>query len=194
MRRHSILVSNLVSKRFFSEKNSAGFSLVELMVSVGIIGILASVAIPQYSKFTNRAKQSEARVKLGSLYTIEKAFYVEANKFSSCLANIGFIPESTPTTRYMVGFNTLTANSNNVGSVNCSGTLAAGTHFFEANNTAVPGAAGKTIKVTSSVDTTFQTFTAVAEGYLQPGTWDDGKTDQWSITETQTLKNERAGL
>ncbi|NDD91252.1 pilin, partial [bacterium] len=133
--RHSFM-STFAKSRVFN-LNISGFSLVELMVSVGIIGILASVAIPQYSKFTNRAKQSEARVKLGSLYTIEKAFYVEANKYSSCLAGIGFTPEDTPTTRYAVGFNAATAGTNNTGSVTCVDGANV-THFL-ANNIAAPG-------------------------------------------------------
>mgnify|MGYP001160669972 CR=1 FL=1 len=53
--------------RALTKIGNQAFSLIELMVVVAIIGILASVAVPQYSKFQNKAKQAEARVSLGQV-------------------------------------------------------------------------------------------------------------------------------
>ena len=175
--------------------NSSGFSLVELMVSVGIIGILASVAIPQYSKFTNRAKQSEARVKLGSLYTIEKAFYVEANKYSSCLAGIGFTPEDTPTTRYAVGFQSVGTNTNVTGSVTCADGV--NNTYFTANAKAAPGfSATRVANTNAKVEAdTANNFNAAADGWLKSGTYSSGQVlDQWIIDQKQELKNVQSGI
>jgi len=74
-------------------KNANGFSLVELMVVVAIIGILASVAVPQFQKFTFKARLTEAKAGLTSLFTAEKAFYGEWSEFDSRFGVIGYAPE-----------------------------------------------------------------------------------------------------
>jgi type IV pilus assembly protein PilA len=66
-----------------SNKSQAGFSLVELMVVVAIIGILASLAIPSVGKYMAKARQSEAKTQLASLYTAEKAFFAEYTVYDS---------------------------------------------------------------------------------------------------------------
>ncbi len=80
---------------------SEGFTLVELMVSVGIIGVLAAVAIPNYNRFTAKARQTEAKVNLGAIYTSEAAYFADINMYSACLGNIG---TNLTTKYYFVGF------------------------------------------------------------------------------------------
>ena len=72
---------------------AGGFSLVELMVVVAIIGILASVAVPQFQKFTFKARMTEAKAGLTSLYTAEKAFFGEWSEFDTRFQVIGYAPE-----------------------------------------------------------------------------------------------------
>jgi prepilin-type N-terminal cleavage/methylation domain-containing protein len=51
-----------------SKRSSAGFTLVELMIVVGILGILATIAIPTVGLYARRAKTSEARVHLSKMF------------------------------------------------------------------------------------------------------------------------------
>lgn len=58
-------------------KNNKGFTLVELMITVLIVGILASVAIPLYRANVRRAKATEADASLGSIRTAVRVYYAE---------------------------------------------------------------------------------------------------------------------
>ena len=62
-------------------KKEGGFSLVELMVAVGIIGTMSTVAVPRYQKFSANAAQSEAQTSLSSIYTLQQLFFTEHDKY-----------------------------------------------------------------------------------------------------------------
>jgi type IV pilus assembly protein PilA len=66
-----------------------GFTLVELMVVVAIVGILVAVAIPQYQKYQARSRQTEAKIALGGVFTAEQSFSVENASYTGCLMQIG---------------------------------------------------------------------------------------------------------
>lgn len=84
-----------------------GFSLVELMVVVAIIGILASIAIPNYQRFQRKARQSEPRTNLSAIYAAEKTFNVEWNFGGTSQAQIGFSVDSGNGLYYSVGWPSL---------------------------------------------------------------------------------------
>ena len=70
-----------------------GFTLVELMIVVAIIGILAAIAIPNFIRFQARSKQAEAKTNLKAIFSGQKARYGERDAYSTALGDIGFSPE-----------------------------------------------------------------------------------------------------
>jgi len=63
-------------------KNSKGFTLIELMIVVVIIGILAALAIPRFMRSTTKAKMSEARQLLKQIYTMQRAYRQENDVYT----------------------------------------------------------------------------------------------------------------
>lgn len=75
----------------------AGFTLVELMIVVAIIGILAAIAIPNFQKYQAKSRQKEAQLQLAAIYTAEKSFNGEYGSYMGCLRQAGFVPEGAGT-------------------------------------------------------------------------------------------------
>lgn len=93
-------------KKFITSlKRQQGFTLVELMVVVAIIGLLSAVAIPNFRKYQAKAKMSEAKLQLSSVYTAETAFFSDYNIYHNCLAHMGYNPQREVLNRYYaIGF------------------------------------------------------------------------------------------
>ena len=63
--------------RFRKKKGQKGFTMIELMVVVVIVGILAAIAIPIYGKYIKNARMTEATGRIGEIVTASKAWAQE---------------------------------------------------------------------------------------------------------------------
>src|SRR5512141_792537 len=72
-------------------RSKKGFTLIELMIVVAIIGILAAIAIPNFLRFQAKSKQSEAKTNLGGIFTAQTAYLGEHNRYGS-FAEIAWAP------------------------------------------------------------------------------------------------------
>lgn len=61
----------------FTKRNTLGFTLVELLAAVAVVGVLATVAIPKYRAYIARSRSAEAKVNLGTILSLERSYFYE---------------------------------------------------------------------------------------------------------------------
>lgn len=81
-----------------------GFTLVELMIAIAIIGILASIAIPQYSKYVQRGYRSDALAAIQQIMNAQERYYTDKATYTTVLTDLGFAAATytTPKGKYVI--------------------------------------------------------------------------------------------
>lgn len=181
-------------------QNQKGFSLIELMIVVAVLGILASVAVPNYQRFQARARQTNAKTLLSGYLASQKATYTEYQYYAGNFVGAGFIPEGTlgfrltaadnpdvlggPTTNPVDLFPGCDATSVVPNPANCSALY---------DNRWTESTYAQTAPVGCAADAagpigTPGSFTACASGLLGNGT-----ADTWSINQLGVVINTNNG-
>ena len=70
--------------KFKMARGEKGFTLIELLIVIAITGILAAIAIPQFSAYKNRAYQSDSKANLHNLFLACKAYWADEGGTSDC--------------------------------------------------------------------------------------------------------------
>src|SRR5690242_1961052 len=70
-------------------KNSKGFTLIELMIVVAIIGILAAIAIPKFADLVTKSKESAVKGSLGSVRSAVSIYYSDTEGIFPIVSSLG---------------------------------------------------------------------------------------------------------
>src|SRR4030042_3355405 len=78
-----------------------GFTLLELIIVIIIVGVLATLGFTQYTKVVEKGRATEARAILGSLRTAERAYFLENGVYTATISELGIdAPAACATTHY----------------------------------------------------------------------------------------------
>jgi type IV pilus assembly protein PilA len=147
-----------------------GFTLIELMIVVAIIGILAAIAIPNFLKYQAKSKQSEAKTNLKGVFTSETAYFGEVNAYADTFNKMGFALAGNKAKAY--GFTLDPSKAPN---------------YYGAFATVPAGLTAPDWKTyTPAVAADGSSFTAGAAGNIDS----DPEMDTWTITSGNDLLNQ----
>lgn len=83
---------------------SKGFTLIEMMIVVAIIGILAAIAYPSYDEYVKRGNRTEGQAFLNDVATRQERYFSQNNAYVTAIADITKLGLSSParstTTKY----------------------------------------------------------------------------------------------
>lgn len=167
---------HVMKKGDFMRKS--GFTLIELMVVVGIIFVLAALSVPQYFKYVARVKQAEVAVTLASLHTAMQAYYAEHGHYPLALGGAdgaGWAPAGykgggkQETFLYTYGFNVPGAQE--------------GVHYFT-------GKLDTPVEFLGATYIEQEAFIAAAAADIRGR----GTVDVWTVDESRKIENETNGV
>lgn len=88
----------------YPRRPQRGFTLIELMITVAIVGILAAIAYPSYTKYVQRGYRSEGIAMLNDAAARMERFYAQGNAYNvgTDLTKIGISSNTSPTGKYQL--------------------------------------------------------------------------------------------
>jgi len=197
--------------------NRSGFSMIELMVVVAIVGILVAVAIPNFKRYQAKTRVVEAKTALAAAFTSESVFYEEYRAYHKCLSYMGFQPGVSQESRYYtVGFGSVAAIDSNVYSTALSDHLVAadcpndtslnqGSQIFLAGKTIGASPVISSLVSAASEDgsggtflgsqngETNKTFVIAASGIISEKITDTNLSSLWTINQDKVMVQIRPG-
>ena len=149
-------------------RKRAGFTLIELMITIGIIGVLASIAVPSFTSYQARSRRTEAFTNLQALARSQTTYKAERDRFFSTDAPY---PDFTQQNNSLLGVHTMVWDAEAVTNFSGIGWRPEGRVFYsyEVNTAAQPSCACNDCFTASAFGDVDGDGTASAVMYVHPG-------------------------
>jgi type IV pilus assembly protein PilE len=82
-----------------------GFSLIELMIVIVIIGVLAAIALPNYDQYRIKANRADAQVVLMDIAQRQQRFLMDSRRYAADLVTLGVVVPDNVDQNYTIAFN-----------------------------------------------------------------------------------------
>lgn len=138
-------------------RNSKGFTLIELMIVVAIIGILAAIAIPQFAQYRMRAFNTSAESDLRNLKTAQEVLMGDHQHYG-VTAEGSLQPTTVPTAATLDG-------PKNAATADKSGATVVGNHPTTSKIHAIGFGVGNSVSIKATADSQFSAFNAYSHHF-----------------------------
>lgn len=101
--------------RLVKQRISPGFTLIELMITVAIIGVLAAIGLPSYSQYVVRSNRAAAQAEMMDIANRQQQFLLANRTYATTIAALGYTLPSAVSSKY----NTPTITASSVLNASC---------------------------------------------------------------------------
>ena len=108
----------------FSRQKDQGFTLIELMITVAILGILSAITVPSYMAYVQKSKRTDAKVELLKIAQLQESYYVQNLSYAKQLNGTsasGGLSMSAATLTTENGYYSVTMSATDSGGGTCAG-------------------------------------------------------------------------
>lgn len=85
--------------------NNRGFTLIEIMIVVAIVGILSAIAYPSYQEYVLRSNRTEGQALLSEAAARQERYYTQNNTYASTTTELGFTSANSQNSLYALTVN-----------------------------------------------------------------------------------------
>ena len=93
------------------KRQMAGFTLLELMIVVAIIGIISAIAYPSYQEYVLRGNRSEGQAFLNDAAARQERYYAQNNTYADTAAKLGYANNNSSSSKYTLAISNVSATT-----------------------------------------------------------------------------------